>query len=58
MPARPQDAAPFHALHRDFLLLPNAWDAASALITVARGGQGDRDIERGVGVGARVRRRT
>jgi 2-methylisocitrate lyase-like PEP mutase family enzyme len=30
MPARPQDAAQFHALHRDFLILPNAWDAASA----------------------------
>lgn len=37
MPARPQDAAPFHALHSDFLLLPNAWDAASALITVRAG---------------------
>lgn len=32
MPARPQDAAPFHALHRDFLILPNAWDAASARV--------------------------
>jgi 2-methylisocitrate lyase-like PEP mutase family enzyme len=32
MPARPQDAAAFHALHRDFLILPNAWDAASARI--------------------------
>jgi 2-methylisocitrate lyase-like PEP mutase family enzyme len=32
MPARPQDAATFHALHRDFLILPNAWDAASARI--------------------------
>lgn len=30
MPARPQDAARFHNLHRDFLILPNAWDAASA----------------------------
>jgi 2-methylisocitrate lyase-like PEP mutase family enzyme len=30
MPARPQAAAEFHALHRDFLILPNAWDAASA----------------------------
>lgn len=30
MPARSQDAAAFHALHRDFLILPNAWDAASA----------------------------
>jgi 2-methylisocitrate lyase-like PEP mutase family enzyme len=33
MPARPQDASAFHALHRDFLILPNAWDAASARIT-------------------------
>lgn len=33
MPARPQDAATFHALHTDLLLLPNAWDAASARVT-------------------------
>lgn len=32
MPARPQDASPFHALHREFLILPNAWDAASARV--------------------------
>ncbi len=32
MPARPQDAAAFHALHKDFLILPNAWDAASARV--------------------------
>lgn len=32
MPARPQDAASFHALHRDLLILPNAWDAASARV--------------------------
>lgn len=37
MPARPQDAAPFHALHRDFLILPNAWDAASARVIEAAG---------------------
>jgi 2-methylisocitrate lyase-like PEP mutase family enzyme len=30
MPARPETAAAFHALHDDFLILPNAWDAASA----------------------------
>lgn len=30
MPARPRDADVFHALHRDFLILPNAWDAGSA----------------------------
>ncbi len=32
MPARPQDAAQFHALHRDLLILPNAWDAGSARV--------------------------
>jgi 2-methylisocitrate lyase-like PEP mutase family enzyme len=32
MPARPQDAAAFHALHQDLLILPNAWDAASARV--------------------------
>lgn len=32
MPAHPQDAAAFHALHDDFLILPNAWDAASARV--------------------------
>jgi 2-methylisocitrate lyase-like PEP mutase family enzyme len=32
MPARPQDAVQFHALHKDFLILPNAWDAASARV--------------------------
>lgn len=32
MPTRPQDAATFHALHKDFLILPNAWDAASARV--------------------------
>lgn len=30
MPARPNDAVTFHALHEDFLILPNVWDAASA----------------------------
>ena len=33
MPARPRDAETFHALHRDFLILTNAWDAASARLT-------------------------
>lgn len=32
MPARPQDAASFHAMHRDLLILPNAWDAGSARV--------------------------
>ncbi|HVK80808.1 MAG TPA: isocitrate lyase/phosphoenolpyruvate mutase family protein, partial [Verrucomicrobiae bacterium] len=27
------NAAAFHALHRDFLILPNAWDSASARLT-------------------------
>jgi 2-methylisocitrate lyase-like PEP mutase family enzyme len=30
MPQRSADAARFHALHADFLILPNAWDAMSA----------------------------
>jgi 2-methylisocitrate lyase-like PEP mutase family enzyme len=33
MPARPQDAAKFHDLHKELLLLPNAWDAGSARVT-------------------------
>jgi len=33
MTARPQSAAEFHALHEDLLILPNAWDAASARVT-------------------------
>ena len=37
MPARPQDAAPFRALHQDFLILPNTWDAASARIVEEAG---------------------
>ncbi len=37
MPARPQDAAAFHTLHKDFLVLPNAWDAASAKIVELAG---------------------
>lgn len=37
MPARPQDAAAFHALHQDLLVLPNVWDPASAKIVEAAG---------------------
>ena len=37
MSARPQDAETFHALHRDFLILPNAWDAGSARIVQEAG---------------------
>jgi 2-methylisocitrate lyase-like PEP mutase family enzyme len=37
MPARPNDAETFHALHCDFLILPNAWDAASAAIVERAG---------------------
>lgn len=40
MPARPQDAAPFHALHDDFLILPNAWDVVTAKIVEAAGAKG------------------
>lgn len=37
MPARPNDAAAFHALHNDFLILPNVWDAASARLVQEAG---------------------
>lgn len=37
MPARPDDAATFAALHKDFVILPNAWDAASAAIVERAG---------------------
>jgi 2-methylisocitrate lyase-like PEP mutase family enzyme len=37
MPARPQDAASFRALHQDFLILPNAWDVASAKLVERAG---------------------
>lgn len=37
MPARPNDAAVFAALHKDFLILPNAWDAVSAAIVERAG---------------------
>lgn len=39
MPARPNDATRFHDLHKDFLLLPNAWDAGSAKIVELAGAQ-------------------
>ncbi len=37
MPARPTDAARFHALHGDFLILPNAWDAVTAKLAEQAG---------------------
>src|SRR5262249_3333643 len=37
MPARPADAALFHDLHKQLLLLPNAWDAASARVVQEAG---------------------
>lgn len=37
MPARPNDATLFHSLHKDFLLLPNVWDAASARVVEEAG---------------------
>ena len=37
MPARPADATTFHALHQELLLLPNAWDAASARVVQEAG---------------------
>ncbi len=37
MTSRPNDAATFHALHKDFLILPNAWDAVSAKLVERAG---------------------
>ena len=37
MPARPADARKFHDLHKELLLLPNAWDAASARVVEEAG---------------------
>ncbi|MGD9815482.1 MAG: isocitrate lyase/phosphoenolpyruvate mutase family protein [Hyphomonadaceae bacterium] len=37
MPARPQDAQTFHDLHQSLLILPNAWDVASARIVADAG---------------------
>lgn len=37
MPVRPEDAVSFHALHQDFLILPNVWDAASAKVVELAG---------------------
>jgi 2-methylisocitrate lyase-like PEP mutase family enzyme len=37
MPARAADAQKFHDLHKDLLLLPNAWDAASARVVQEAG---------------------
>ena len=48
MPARPNDAAVFHALHQDFLILPNAWDAASAKIVELAGAKAIATTSAGV----------
>ena len=48
MPARPQDAASFHALHEDFLILPNAWDAASAKVIELAGAKAIATTSAGV----------
>jgi len=37
MTASQANAAAFHALHKDLLILPNAWDAASARVTEEAG---------------------
>lgn len=39
MTVNSQRATAFHALHRDFLILPNAWDAASARVVQEAGAQ-------------------
>lgn len=48
MPARPQDAVSFHALHEDFLILPNAWDAASAKVIELAGAKAIATTSAGV----------
>jgi 2-methylisocitrate lyase-like PEP mutase family enzyme len=48
MPARPQDAATFHALHDDFLILPNAWDVASAKVIELAGAKAIATTSAGV----------
>ena len=48
MPTRPQDAAVFHALHTDFLILPNAWDVASAKVMELAGAKAIATTSAGV----------
>ena len=48
MPARSDDAAVFHALHTDFLILPNAWDAASAKLIERAGAKAIATTSAGV----------
>jgi 2-methylisocitrate lyase-like PEP mutase family enzyme len=48
MPARPQDANSFHALHADFLVLPNAWDVASAKVMELAGAKAIATTSAGV----------
>jgi 2-methylisocitrate lyase-like PEP mutase family enzyme len=48
MPARPDDSAVFHALHDDFLILPNAWDAASAKLIERAGAKAIATTSAGV----------
>ncbi|MEZ5996476.1 MAG: isocitrate lyase/phosphoenolpyruvate mutase family protein [Hyphomonadaceae bacterium] len=48
MPARSNDADHFHKLHEDFLILPNAWDAASAKLIERAGAQAIATTSAGV----------
>ncbi len=49
MSANPQQADKFHALHRDFLILPNAWDPGSARIIEASGATAIATTSSGLG---------
>src|ERR1700728_2978422 len=49
MTAKPSLAARFHALHAEFLILPNAWDAGSARLIEACGATAIATTSSGLG---------
>jgi 2-methylisocitrate lyase-like PEP mutase family enzyme len=49
MNANPGQAEKFHALHRDFLILPNAWDAGSARMIESCGADAIATTSSGLG---------
>ena len=49
MPVYPHHAGTFHALHRDFLILPNAWDPGSARIIESSGAAAVATTSSGLG---------
>lgn len=48
MPRRPDDASLFHALHKEFLILPNAWDGVSAKLIERAGAKAIATTSAGV----------